>query len=86
LNITSYFFYIARCCDNSLYSGYTVNLEKRETQHNLGKGAKYTASRKPVKIVYSEEFESKSAAMQREAEVKSWKREAKEKLLRKKSV
>jgi len=81
-----HFFYIARCCDNSLYSGYTVNLEKRETQHNLGKGAKYTAARKPVKIIYSEEFESKSAAMQREAEVKSWKREAKEKLLRKKSV
>ncbi|MDD3066568.1 MAG: GIY-YIG nuclease family protein [Candidatus Gracilibacteria bacterium] len=81
-----HFFYIARCCDNSLYSGYTVNLEKREAQHNLGKGAKYTAARKPVKIIYSEEFESKSAAMQREAEVKSWKREAKEKLLRKKSV
>lgn len=63
-----------------------MNLEKREAQHNLGKGAKYTAARKPVKIIYSEEFESKSAAMQREAEVKSWKREAKEKLLRKKSV
>jgi putative endonuclease len=81
-----HFFYIARCCDNSLYSGYTVNLEKREAQHNLGKGAKYTAARKPVKIIYSEEFESKSEAMQREAEVKQWKKSEKEKLLQKKPV
>jgi len=63
-----------------------VNLEKREAQHNLGKGAKYTAARKPVKIIYSEEFESKSEAMQREAEVKQWKKAEKEKLLQKKPV
>ncbi len=79
-----HYFYLARCSDNSFYAGYTNNLEMRENAHNSGKGAKYTAGRKPVKIIYSETFESKSEAMQREAEIKKWKRSEKEKLILKK--
>ena len=77
----SYFFYLARCSDNSLYSGSCVNVQRREDCHNSGKGAKYTRSRRPVKIVYSEEFESLSEAKKREAQVKSFSRIEKEKLI-----
>lgn len=78
----TYFFYLARCADDTLYSGYTTDLKEREQAHNEGRGAKYTRSRTPIRIVYSEEFASKSEAMKREAEVKKWKKEEKEKLLR----
>ncbi len=81
----SHFFYLARCGDNSLYAGYTINLTEREKKHNEGKGAKYTASRKPVKIIYSEEFETQREAMQREIEVKKWNKAKKENLLSKKA-
>jgi putative endonuclease len=77
----SHFFYLARCCDGSLYSGYSQDLVKREKAHNSGKGAKYTSSRKPIKIVYSEKFETKSEALKREAEVKKLARSEKLKLV-----
>ncbi|MFW5703594.1 MAG: GIY-YIG nuclease family protein [Patescibacteria group bacterium] len=68
-----------RCADNSLYCGWTTNLEKRLQQHNEGKvGAKYTRSRRPVELMYHEKYESRSAAMQREAEVKGWSKQKKE--------
>ena len=73
--------YIARCSDNTLYSGYTNNLKKREDAHNEGKGARYTKSRRPVKIVYYEEFKTKSEAMKREYEFKQLKRSEKEGLI-----
>ena len=76
----SYFFYLARCSDDSLYAGYCKDLEEREEMHNIGKGAKYTRSRLPVSIIYSEEFDSKTEAMQREAQVKKWKKDKKENL------
>ena len=65
-----YYTYIAKCADNSLYCGYTDNIENRERMHNLGKGAKYTRSRLPLKIVYYEEFETKSEALKREYAIK----------------
>jgi putative endonuclease len=74
------FFYLARCSDNSLYSGSCVDLLARETKHNEGKGAKYTRSRLPVKIVYSEEFVTLSEALKREAQVKTFKKAQKEDL------
>jgi putative endonuclease len=77
----TYYFYIARCNDNSLYSGYCKDLSDRENAHNSGKGAKYTRSRSPVKIIYSEKFESQSEAMQREAEIKKWSKSDKERLV-----
>ncbi|PLX24539.1 hypothetical protein C0580_04980 [Candidatus Parcubacteria bacterium] len=76
-----YYFYLARCSDESLYAGYCVNLKQREDKHNSGEGAKYTKSRRPIKIVYSEEFDTMSQAMKREAEIKSWPRIEKEKLI-----
>jgi len=78
----THFFYLARCADNSLYSGYTINIEERENAHNSGKGAKYTAGRRPVKIIYFEKFETQREAMQRECEVKRWKKGAKEELVK----
>ncbi len=72
-----WFVYILLCLDNSLYTGITNNLEKRFLEHKIGKGGKYTRSHKPIKILYSEEFKTKSLALKREIEIKSWKKEAK---------
>jgi len=74
-------FYLARCVDKSLYAGTCVDLAKREQKHNDGSGAKYTRSRRPVRIVYHEEHESLSEARRREAEVKKWSKARKEELL-----
>jgi len=76
-----YYFYIAKCADGTLYSGQTHNIEKREWEHNNSGGAHYTSSRRPVKIVYSEEFASRGMAMRREAEVKKFTRKRKMKLI-----
>ncbi|APE74154.1 GIY-YIG nuclease family protein [Spiroplasma citri] len=67
-----HYFYVLFCADETLYAGYTVNLNRREQEHNMGAGAKYTslAKRRPVKIIYSEEYATRSAAMQREAAFK----------------
>src|SRR5690349_21065449 len=68
-----YFVYIAECSDGTYYTGYTDNIELREKEHNgLGKfpGAKYTRTRRPVKMVYSEDFQTRSFAMRRELELK----------------
>ncbi|MDD5470016.1 MAG: GIY-YIG nuclease family protein [Candidatus Peribacteraceae bacterium] len=75
------FFYLARCSDNSLYSGSCKDLAQREAAHNAGKGAKYTRSRLPVRIVYHEKFPTLADAMRREAQVKRMKKEEKERLL-----
>lgn len=65
-----FYIYLLECSDKTLYCGYTDNLEKRLKVHNSGKGAKYTRSRLPVRLVYSEQFETKHDAMHREAEIK----------------
>lgn len=63
--------YIVRCSDCTLYAGITTNLEERIAQHNSEKGgAKYTKSRQPVKLVYSEQAESRSMAAKREYAIK----------------
>ncbi len=80
--IAMHYFYLARCADNTLYGGYTNDIKKREAAHNEGTGAKYTSGRRPIKIIYFEEFETKSEAMSREWEVKRWKREDKEALIK----
>ena len=80
MNMTDKFFvYLLLCSDNSLYCGWTNDLESRIAAHNAGRGAKYTKSRRPVKLVYFEEHESKSAAMKREWQIKRLSR--KEKIL-----
>ncbi|MGD2199683.1 GIY-YIG nuclease family protein [Lysinibacillus fusiformis] len=62
----SHYFYVLECADQSLYAGYTNNLEKRVAVHNAGKGAKYTRARGPVKCIYKQEFETKEEAMRAE--------------------
>lgn len=66
-----YYTYILRCNDNTLYTGYTNNLDKRLFNHNnLPSASKYTKARRPVKLVYSETFETKSDALKREVVIK----------------
>lgn len=74
--------YILLCNDNTLYTGYTVNLENRLKAHNSGKGAKYTRARLPVKLVYYESFDNKSDAMKREYVIKQLSRKNKLKLIK----
>ena len=76
----SFYFYLARCSDNSLYCGSCKDLAAREAKHNAGEGAKYTRSRRPIRMVYSEEFPTLVEAMRREAQVKNWSKEKKERL------
>ena len=73
--------YILLCADNTLYCGWTNNLENRIKVHNEGKGAKYTRSRLPVKLVYCEEHETSVLAQKREYEIKHLKRKEKLKLI-----
>ncbi len=84
----SYFFYMLRCADNSLYCGITTDLERRVQEHNSKshKSAKYTRAKGPVSLVYHEVHENKSVAMKREYEVKQWRKEEKEKLISKHST
>ena len=72
-----WFVYIIKCKDGSLYTGYTNDLEKRLEKHKSGKGAKYTRSHKPQKIVFSEKYDNKIIAQRREREIKSWTRKEK---------
>lgn len=76
-----WFVYILLCAGNSLYTGSTNNLEKRFLEHKHGKGGRYTRSHLPIKIIHSEKFSTKSEALKREAEIKSWKRDKKIKAL-----
>ena len=74
--------YILRCGDDSLYCGWTTNLETRILQHNAGQGAKYTRSRLPVELVYYEMYEDRHEALSREWHMKRLNREEKLKLIR----
>ena len=73
--------YVLRCSDGSFYTGYTTDVERRVREHDAGDGAKYTRGRTPVELVHVERFESKSAAMRREYEIKQLSRTAKEQLI-----
>lgn len=79
-----FYFYILRCKDNSLYSGQTNDLKKRIREHesNDTKSAKYTRTRRPVKLVYFESYSSRVESMRREREVKSWTKKRKEKMVK----
>ena len=67
---TGYFAYMLRCADGTIYSGYSTDPSRRVTIHNQGKGAKYTRSRLPVKLVFTERFSTKGEALKREAALK----------------
>lgn len=76
-----WFVYVLLCSDNSLYTGSSNNPQARFEDHKNGKGGRYTRSHKPKKLIYTEELESKSAALKREIEIKSWTRDEKIKTL-----
>lgn len=73
--------YILRCKDDSLYTGWTNDLEHRLAMHRAGKGAKYTRGRGPLVLVYTEELADKSEALKREATIKKLSRLEKLKLI-----
>lgn len=73
--------YIIKCADHTLYTGWTNDLEKRFQAHCEGRGAKYTKGRGPLTLVYYEEYETKSQAMQREVAIKRLSRKQKEQLI-----
>lgn len=64
------FVYIVRCADDTLYTGWAVDVVARVKVHNAGRGAKYTQTRRPVKLIFSEEFPTRAEAMQREHQIK----------------
>ena len=73
--------YMLRCADNSLYTGWTNDLENRVAQHNLGVASKYTRSRLPVTLAYLEVFDNKNDAMKRECEIKKLDKSQKEEMI-----
>lgn len=76
-----HYFYVLLCRDGSLYAGYTNHLQRRIKLHNEGKGAKYTRGRGPVKLVYSQVFETKGEALRAEYAFKQWSKSKKENFL-----
>lgn len=76
-----YYVYILTCGDGTLYTGITTNVSRRVSQHNSGKGAKYTRSRLPVTLSYQELQPDKPAALRRELEIKALTRQQKQKLI-----
>lgn len=78
-----YYTYVLLTEDNTFYCGYTDDVEKRFEKHKSGKGAKYTRSHKPLKVIYSACFDTKSEAMKEECRIKSLTREEKEAFFKK---
>ena len=79
-----YYLYILECADKTLYTGITVDLERRVNEHNSSKlGAKYTKARRPVELIYSKEFRNRVTASREEARVKSLTRKEKLEIIKK---
>ena len=76
-----FYCYILECSDGTFYTGWTNDPERRIAQHNKGRGARYTKTRRPVKLVYLEELPDKIAALKRERAIKKMKRTQKSKLV-----
>ena len=79
-NLT-YYLYILKCSDGSYYSGSTTNIENRIKAQNQGRGASYTAKRRPVQLVYHEKFGNLDVTVKRELQIKKWSRAKKEALV-----
>ncbi|KLI76616.1 MULTISPECIES: GIY-YIG nuclease family protein [Lacticaseibacillus] len=76
-----YYFYVLLCADGTFYGGFTDDVEARLATHNAGKGAKYTASRRPVRLLYQEAFPEKHEALSAEWHFKHQSRHKKEQFL-----
>lgn len=79
-----FFVYLLECSDKSFYCGYTTDLEKRVAAHNEGRGARYTRTRRPVKLVFFQKLKTRSTALKRELEIKKFSRKQKQALINKK--
>lgn len=77
----THYVYMLECADGTLYTGYTTDVERRLDEHDSGAGAKYTRGRTPVDLVHSESYDTRSAAMAREYEIKQLTRAEKEQLI-----
>lgn len=77
-----WFVYVMLCRRNTLYTGITNDLEKRFKAHKEGKGGRYTRSHTPLAILYRQSYRTRSRALQREAEIKKWRRKEKLKLIK----
>ncbi len=78
---TRHVVYVLECADGTFYTGYTTDLQRRIDEHNDGNGAKYTRGRTPVRLLYHERYNSRSAAMSREYKIKQLSRREKERLV-----
>ncbi|MEA1926241.1 MAG: GIY-YIG nuclease family protein [Patescibacteria group bacterium] len=79
-----YYLYILECADKTLYAGITTDLQRRVAEHNDAKlGARYTSSRRPVKLVYSKKFKNRASASKKEAQIKKLTKLEKLKLIKK---
>lgn len=76
-----YFCYILECADGTYYTGWSTDPVRRECQHNTGRGARYTRTRRPAKLVYVEEQPDKVSAQRRERQIKEMTRAEKQKLI-----
>ena len=74
--------YILECADGTYYTGWSTDPERRVRTHNLGRGARYTRSRRPVRLVHVEECPDRASAMKRERAIKALSREQKQKIIR----
>ncbi|MFC5971756.1 GIY-YIG nuclease family protein [Halomarina salina] len=77
----THYVYVLRCGDDTLYTGYSTDVERRVREHRAGSGAKYTRGRGPLELVHVESFGSQSAAMAREYEIKQFSRGRKDRLV-----
>ena len=77
----AYFCYIVECADGSYYTGWSLDPDRRERQHNAGRGARYTRTHRPVHLVYIEPQPDRSSAMRRETTIKSYTRTQKKALI-----
>ncbi len=78
----SWYVYVLRCGDGTLYTGITDNIPRRLAAHRAGKGAKYTRGRGPLELIYAEEVPDKSTALRREYQIKRLTRQEKERLIK----
>ncbi len=81
-----FFVYLLECRDGSFYCGQTNDLEKRLDLHNKGVASKYTSRKRPVRLIYSEEYATRSEAMKREYQIKQLTRKEKEELVFSKKI
>jgi len=80
--MTKYFVYLLRCGNNELYTGFTRNLKKRIRDHKCGHGCDFTKNRLPIRFVYYETYTDFYQAKNRENQIKGWRREKKENLIK----